>query len=56
MKLIGKKGQKSKNFNVEELENRLEMATIQGAATTGTNAAGTNNGCKANKSCTQDNW
>lgn len=44
----------AKKFSVEELENRLEMATIQGTGTT--TEAGNNNGCKANKSCTQDNW
>jgi hypothetical protein len=48
-----KNDQKLKKFNIEELENRLEMAAIQG---TGTTATDTNNGCKANKSCSQDNW
>jgi hypothetical protein len=50
-----KSKKETKKFNVEELETRLEMATIQGTGTT-TDSAGTNNGCKANKSCTQDNW
>jgi hypothetical protein len=50
-----KSKKEAKKFSVEELENRLEMATIQGTGTTAT-AAPSNNGCKANGSCTQDNW
>ena len=51
-----KKGKESKKFNVEELENRLEMAAIKGPVTSEMTDASTNNGCKANNSCTQDNW
>lgn len=48
----------TKNFQIEELENRLEMATIQGINPTSTTVApeGNNNGCKANKSCTNSGW
>jgi hypothetical protein len=44
-----------KNFQIEELENRLEMATIQGISPTTTAVEG-NNGCKTNKSCTNSGW
>jgi len=48
-----------KNFQVEELENRLEMATIDGVGTTAApeeNSGCKNQGCAQNSGCTADSW
>jgi len=49
----------TKKFQVEELENRLEMATIQGVgaeAPADDNKSCTNQGCAQNSGCTADSW
>ena len=50
----------TKNFQVEELENRLEMATIDGvggaAAPDDDNKSCTNQGCTQNSGCAADTW
>jgi hypothetical protein len=51
----------NKIFEIEELENRLEMANINGAtiapsAPVDDNSASTNQGCAQNSGCTADGW
>ena len=48
-----------KNFQVEELENRLEMAAIDGVGADSAaedNSGCKNQGCAQNRGCTADSW
>lgn len=52
----------TKKFQVEELENRLEMAAIEGVGTgsgevpADENKSCNDNGCVTNDGCTSDAW
>lgn len=49
----------TKKFQVEELENRLEMASINGVGTQAPNddnKSCNDNGCSSNDGCTTDAW